>query len=146
MSEPEGTILRPEDPGKSLIRGITQRIEEDAEMSMNIRQQLIVTTEDKIALCIHEHMRFVEKRKEWLTPFSIFLTAIIVLITADFKDWVLPKATWQAFFLMLAFISFAWLVVSLVQMPKHINADTLVEKIKKGNIGTPIEKPDAQKR
>ncbi len=45
----------------------------------NLSQEVIITTEDKVKLCLIEHLKKMENKKEWLIPLGILIPLIITL-------------------------------------------------------------------
>ncbi len=104
----------------------------------NLGENIVVTTEDKINLCLMKHLKSLEDRKSWLIPFGPLLAIILAFITTDFKDGLgLLKATWEAIFIILGVAFFLW---SIIAGYKSIRAKTIrdiVEELKKSSIQEP---------
>ena len=64
----------------------------------NLDQDVILITEDRLRLVLQAHTDALEKKSLWLTPFSIALSIILTLVTADFKSVLFEASTWKAFF------------------------------------------------
>ena len=80
----------------------------------NLTSEVIKITSDKLKLILTQHFSNIEKRKEWWTPLSLLLTLLIIFPTTEFKDSLSFKASsWQAFFMMLLFLTLIWLVFQL---------------------------------
>jgi hypothetical protein len=56
------------------------------QIHRNVASDIIVTTEDKVKLCLMAYMSHIEKRKEWITPFSLFIAIITTLIITSFNS------------------------------------------------------------
>ncbi len=103
-----------------------------SEVSLNVSQGIIITTEDKIRICLSEHLKRMEKKKGWLTPLGIFATIIVALVTSTFKDIGLDSATWHAIFIITGFISFGWLVWSINEARQSEKLEDIIIELKKG--------------
>jgi hypothetical protein len=101
-----------------------------SQVIYNISQEYITTTTDKIRICMHSHMKNLEKRRAWITPLGIFLTILITFATTSFKQAVFSPETWQAFFLMFGAVSLVWLILSLSQIPKAEDEEDLILALK----------------
>lgn len=104
----------------------------------NIAQEVIITTEDKIKLALIEHMRINKAMLDWLTPFSIGLSAAASLSTAEFKDQFSVSAeTWKAIFIIILIASTAWFLFCIGRigyyLVKNKGKSDFVETLKKSN-------------
>ena len=94
---------------------------------LNITQIVIMTTEDKVRLCLNEHAEKLAIRKTWAAPVALFVTIVLAILTADFKDFLsIPKATWHALFIISAVITGAWAVKTIYEA---IRTKTSIEHI-----------------
>ena len=97
---------------------------------INTAQNIIVTTEDKLRLHWLDHLSVIERKKEWITPLSILITIIAVLITADFKNFLLKPDTWKSVFIISGFVSFVWLANSLKFALRKYSIENFIELLK----------------
>ena len=96
--------------------GLTDRMLRESTFHANLAQELIVTTADKIELCLLHHQEELQVQKEWATPFGILVTVLMTLLTATFKDGLgLKKEVWQAIFVLAAATSGVWFVYAGVR-------------------------------
>ena len=102
------------------------------EVHMNVSQNVIVITEDKLRLHLSSGAKRMERKNIWIAPLSIFLAIMLAFLTADFKDFFLKAAIWQAVFVIAAVLSFIWFSLAIFQHIKSETIDDLIEKIKKG--------------
>ena len=104
------------------------------QLRSNVKSDLIEITEDKLENILLKHLHKMAIRKEWITPFSLFLTVLLANLTATFaKKFGIDADVWHAFFLLFAFASFIWLVWSLVRLIarwKGASIDNLIAIIK----------------
>jgi hypothetical protein len=99
-------------------------------VNFNVSQDLIVTTEDKVSLCLKEHLEYVEKKRAWVTPLGIFLTIIATLVTTTFKDVGLSADTWQAIFIIIGVLSFGWFISAAYKSRKARTIEDIIKKLK----------------
>jgi hypothetical protein len=116
---------------ESLTAVANDLIQQNSRYYTNIGQKIILTTEDKIWLCLHEHLSKIEKRKGWISPLSILLAIITVFFTTDFKSFLSIKAeTWEALFLLGLILSAVWLLYAIIQAIRSPTIQNIVDEIK----------------
>jgi len=121
MSTPNGGSLIPEEI-------------EVAKIYNNLSQEIVKITIDKLRLILTLYLRDMEKRKNWITPFGILLTLLLVFATTTFRDaFYIKSSTWEAFFLMALIITLGWLICTLVHAFKSKTVDDLIETIKQSD-------------
>jgi hypothetical protein len=97
----------------------------------NLTAEVIKITSDKLKLILTQHLKNLESKKEWLTPFSLLITILIVFPTTTFKEFISIKSTtWEAFFLMAIVLTFIWLVFAIIKAFKAKNVDDIITLIK----------------
>ena len=103
----------------------------------NIKQEIIFTTSDKIKLMLISTKEVLIAQRDWRTPLGLFISFLTTLCTADFKDvFYLPKESWYAIFVLLAFASVLWFLYCLYKLYKNrgeADIDKIIEKIKLEN-------------
>jgi len=115
----------------TLEQAIANQFQTDIKnVDVNVSSGMFLTTEDKVKLCLEEHVKYLEKRREWLTPFGLLLTLLAALLTASFKDIGLSASVWQALFILGAIGSGIWLLKSLLQLPKAKTVEDVVREMK----------------
>lgn len=99
----------------------------------NLSQEVVVTTVDKLRICLMENRDTVAAKHEWITPFSLLLTFLTTLVAADFKPFVMSPETWKALYVFFTIGSMVFLVRSVGKAWRHRAAgslDQLVSQIK----------------
>lgn len=96
----------------------------------NISQELIVTTEDKIRLYLSEHIKYMDKKRGFVAPLSIFITISMVFLTSSFHDFFLNAETWNSIFIIADIFAFVWLMLSIKEALKSQNIEDLIKKLK----------------
>lgn len=102
----------------------------EVEVFPNLSQQVIMTTEDRLKLCLKENIKKAERKHEWVAPLSLLITIVAVLVTASFKDYLLSSKTWEALFILGAIGSTIWLILSLKHALKKIEIDSIIQELK----------------
>ena len=108
-----------------------QLIQKESRVHLNVGQEFIVTTDDKIRLCLSDHLSRMEKRRAWITPLGIFLTLLIVFPTTTFRAFIVGAETWQALFIICAVISLCWLLYSVYQARVSTSINEVMADIKR---------------
>jgi hypothetical protein len=70
---------------------------ENSKVKSSLGEIIIISTEDKIELCLMKHLGDLENKRGWITPFGLLLTVFLTFLTTDFKDTVLTMlfTLWQ---------------------------------------------------
>lgn len=106
---------------------------ENARYHVNLEQEVIIITGDKLELCLRKHIGCVAARGQWITPASLFITFIATMSASTFHDALGMKANvWEAIFVILACASGIWLAISIVHIFRfRTSLEALVKEIKK---------------
>ena len=97
----------------------------------NIQTDLIKITRDKLEIILLKEFNSMKKVSDWKTPASIFITSLITVLTATFKDFLLPKEIWNAIFLLLMLSSGICFLINLVRLLKTHKKDSIGSLINK---------------
>ncbi len=74
---------------------------DDVSVDYSARETIFVPgvyiriNEDTLRVCLSNHLKRLEKKSRWTTPYAIFATIVITLITSDFHDFIVSGDTWQ---------------------------------------------------
>ncbi len=111
---------------------LQQQFRQSYKIHWNLEQDVIVTTEDRLKLCLHKAIGNLGTKREWWTPVALLVTLVLTLTTADFKDrFAIPAATWHAFFLLLTLGSLVWSIVAICKAFKvKVSVESIVLEIK----------------
>lgn len=100
----------------------------------NISQEYLITTIDKVKLCLLEHQGDLRAQSGWILPTGIFIPVVATLVAAQFNDFLgLSAAVWNAIYLLAAFISGVWLLNALRKAwrsRKRGSVEALVNRLK----------------
>ena len=104
------------------------------QIRSNIKSDLIEITEDKLENILLKHLKKMAITQSWITPASLFLTILLIFLTANFKDFAgLDKSVWTALFVLLLIGTFFWSIYSIYQAitnTKKTSIDYLIREIK----------------
>lgn len=96
----------------------------------DLSQEVITITVDKLKLILHQQSSTIENKNSWIAPTGILITIILTIITATFKDYILPQNVWHAIFIISLFLVSFWMIKSLWITFRSPTIEDLVEKIK----------------
>jgi uncharacterized membrane protein (DUF485 family) len=107
------------------------QITQNSKFHLNLAQDVIVTTEDRLRLCLNTHLNRVVAQQGWIAPISLLITLLIVFATSTFQPFIFPATTWQAIFAIGTVSTAVWSVVAVIKAwGADTQVDTLVEQIK----------------
>jgi hypothetical protein len=106
-------------------------IVQQTKLYLNVNQDAIVITEDKVRLCLIQHLSKLEARRDWLAPAGIFLTLAVTFPTTTFHDAVVSAATWQAVFVIVTALDLAWLVRTVWRAWRSPKLEDVVASMKR---------------
>jgi hypothetical protein len=113
----------------------TEDIIKESSIHTNVSQQVIVTTYDKVKLCLIEHQNELNAKNGWIAPIGVFIALLTALVTANFREFLnLPPDTWQALFLLGLALSVVWTIKALYGIYKFHNRggiEYIIEKLKR---------------
>ena len=95
-----------------------------------LNQEVVITTVDKIKLCLFKNRDCLSSKKDWLLPLSLFITLITTLVAASFNNYILKQEVWESIYIIASFICFVWLLISLLKLKKIIGKGTIEEIVK----------------
>ncbi|MCP4049660.1 MAG: hypothetical protein GY730_03025 [bacterium] len=100
----------------------------------NVKSDLIEITEDKLENILLKYLKNIGLRKSFITPASLLITIIPANLSATFGDkYGITGAVWEALFLLVAFGSGLWLIISIVLISmnwKEASLDNLIAIVK----------------
>lgn len=128
-----GKYKRQQQAPKAIISPVTKELQskivEHLSMHSNLSERVVSLYESKIRICLMKSLSKLEDGRAWQVPFGIFITICVIFPTADFRDWILPKYTWQAIFVISAIISFICFCISLYKKPKNVTVDDIINEL-----------------
>lgn len=113
---------------------ISKELLEKSKIHSNVSQNVIITTEDKIELCLRDYQEELRRQRDWIAPTGILLTILAALVTTEFKDFLsIPGQSWQILFLAGLVSTSVWLVITAVrafQCRGRGTIKSIIEKLK----------------
>ena len=111
---------------------LQQKLYQTNAIHWNLEQVVIVTTEDKLRLCLQNAIDRLGAKRAWWTPSALLVTLTVAQTTAEFKDQLgVSAATWQAVFLLLALVSLIWTVWAVWKATRvKVSVESIVSEIK----------------
>ena len=119
------------------MKSLTSQLVNVEKVHINVSEEVIIVTEDKLRLCLIKYLQNLGKKRAWISPLGIFLTIIVALGTTTFRDIVIGENmsisanTWQAIFIIASILSFGWLCFSIAQALKTKKIEDVVKELKK---------------
>lgn len=108
-----------------------------SEVRTNTQSELIEITEDKLENILLKHLNKLNKIKGWVTPISLLVTILIVLLTADFKSFFgMNEEVWNAIFVVSLIVTLIWSIKAIFKAIKYSKNSTisfLINEIKNTN-------------
>ncbi len=109
---------------------VAKHIARDSKVYLNLGQDTIVITEDKVRLCLLSHLKKAESKYSWAAPLGILVAVILTLATSDFHDFFLKADVWLAIFVLLGVGALVWLICALRRARVAPTLDTIVAEMK----------------
>ena len=115
------------------------RIDVEQEMSKtlvihkSLGQEVIVTTVDKVRLCLMVNRDCLIAKREWVLPLGILVTLLTAFFAADFRDFGVKAPVWEAIFILASLVCALWLAKSLFTAWQNRGAggiNKIVEELK----------------
>lgn len=103
------------------------------KLYINVPEEVIITTEDKLRLWLLEHGKRMGMKRGWVGPLALFLSLILTLVTTDFKSIGLEAAVWKFIMIVEVIGSFGWLVFSVKEALQARKMEDIISELKKGS-------------
>lgn len=120
--------------GEHNISTIAASLQYVESVHVNVAQPIIVTTEDKVHRCLMAHVSTIENRKAWIAPLGLLVTVGAVLVTCNFRDFILPANVWHAMFALTALGSVVWLAKALFALRKSHSVEDVIKELKANSL------------
>lgn len=119
-------MSQPTNPEQGLSIDFGNELSKNLTIHKNVKQEIIITTADKIKLVLINTREILSSQRDWWTPAGLLISFIATLCTADFKNtFGLEKNVWHAIFIILTISTSIWLLISLRKLYKNWGQDDL---------------------
>ncbi len=110
-------------------------------ITKNLKSEVIHTNKDKLELVLIKYEKKLKNKHGWATPFGLFITLLITLLTADkFNSFLgVPPEMWKSVVFLSTLISGGWLLISLIKVCIHWRGASIHKAIE--DIMTPDKPP-----
>lgn len=119
---------------QGLSVNFSDELSKNLTIHKNVKQEIIITTADKIKLVLISTREILTSQRDWWTPLGLLVSFITTLCTADFKNtFGVTKEIWYAFFVVLTIFSAVWFIKTIIKLIKNWGEDDLnkiIEQIK----------------
>ncbi|MDO5534106.1 MAG: hypothetical protein Q4F65_05595 [Propionibacteriaceae bacterium] len=100
------------------------------EITDNLKQEVVMTTRDKIKVALHEMLPAYSSTGELLAWLSLTAGLLVALVTADFKDVLgVPGDAITGAFVLATVAAGAWTVREFVRWCSRPTLDQVAERI-----------------
>lgn len=123
-----------ETSSKIISGALSEQIVQQTKLHLNLDQDAIVITEDRVRLILLGHLSNLEAKRRWHTPSGILLALATTFATTTFQDaFGLSSATWRAIFVLLTIGAGVWLVGAAVRAFRANDVEDVVSSMKKAS-------------
>jgi hypothetical protein len=120
----------PEDNQRLISTAVVGELTQTITVTTNLQSNTMVILEDKLRLCLMNHVKRVEARQGWIAPLTTLIALVATLVTTDFKDMVFKKEVWQALFVMCAGACVIWLARTGLAAIRSAGVEDIIEELK----------------
>jgi hypothetical protein len=107
-------------------------LNDNRNVYQNITQDYVIITKDKLELVLLKTEKCLSKKNAWMTPLGLFVSCLLAILSANFKDFIFPANVWHALFIMTTCICFCWFCYTAYvsfRNKKKGNIDDIINKI-----------------
>lgn len=126
---------------------IEQELSDQLTIHKSLGQEVMVTTVDKVRLCLIQHLDCLRAKHEWLMPLSLLLTFLATLLSAEFTNFVLKAPVWEAIFIIGFLVSVVWLGLAGLRawkIRKLGGIDAIISQLKQASVTGTDGSPDTE--
>lgn len=110
---------------------LSDEILQSSSIHWNVKSEFVMITEDKLELCLKKYNDSLKKSNDWITPLSIFITLLLAILTADFKDFIFSGTMWKAIFIVSMVISIYKIILAVKNHINKMDIEEVIAEIKK---------------
>jgi len=120
-------------PGPHATIDLFRESLDQSAVHVNLRQDMIVVTEDRLRLDLNKFSNSTRNRNEWHAPVGMLMTEVATFVTASFHDTIgISGQQWQTVFRTLIVLTVFWLLAALIRGRGASSTDSLIERLKAG--------------
>ncbi|MDI5936631.1 hypothetical protein QLR68_00040 [Micromonospora sp. DH15] len=118
------------DGRSTLSLDVGERISSSTTLTVNVAQNVHITTRDKIELALRKTLPMYADLGSLIGPLGVFLALFVGLVTANFQPLLgVSSETWKAIFIVSAAASAMWTVRNSWRFAKRKTLEDIVEAI-----------------
>jgi hypothetical protein len=107
----------------------TKRVEVE-KYHKNVSQEVVEITTDRLRIILSQHIKKIERQKDWQVAIGLLLALSGSLLTADFRAaFGVEAGVWRSLFILGAVASGVWLLVCLFRLLNRQDLEDLIRKI-----------------
>jgi hypothetical protein len=101
---------------------------------VNLEQQIIIVTEDRLRLELNELSDSTKHRQGWHAPAAMLITEVAASVASRFHDTIgISGQHWEALFRTLIAVTAVWLLAALIPRGRASSSpDSSIAKLKTG--------------
>lgn len=123
-------MTSPQNESQIVTDALATQIVQNTKVHLNLAQDTIVITEDRLKLCLITHLNRLEEKKGWVAPAGILVTIIATFTTTTFRDFMLEALVWKAIFIVAGIINLVWLIMAAIQSFNSPSIENVVTEMK----------------
>lgn len=101
------------------------------DVHVNVDQEIIQITEDKLRLILKDHIHSLTLKGGWIAPLSVLISIVTTFCTAKFDTFIgLGPEFWKSLFTLVCVASVVWLLVAINSGRKVLTLDEFINKVK----------------
>lgn len=101
------------------------------DVHVNVDQEIIQITEDKLRLILKDHLETITQSTSWVAPLGVMISIITTFCTAKFDTFIgLGPEFWKSLFTLAGIASLAWLFVAWRNGQNVMTLDAFISKVK----------------
>ena len=107
-----------------------------SRIHVNVGQQMIVTTEDKLQLYLDRFLQAATRRHGWHAPAGLLMTEVAVSATASFHAAIgVSGQEWEALFHVFIPMTLFWLIAALIRGRRGPSVKSTIDMLKEPPAG-----------
>ncbi|MFZ1081844.1 MAG: hypothetical protein WAO19_07955 [Candidatus Kryptoniota bacterium] len=99
----------------------------------NLQQEVLITTVDKVRICLMNNVNRLTAKQEWVAPLGIFITLVATLFATDFKEFIIKPEVWHAMYILSSLGVLVWLGrtgYKAWKMRSEVSVNSIIDELK----------------